>query len=145
MIPDSGGVGKYRGGLSHVRTVLCLAEEALLQLRSDKRRFLPFGLQGGGKGSPSSNILNQGTDQFLLPTMGTTDMKKGDFIRHEMASGGGWGNPLERDPEMVLSDILDEKVTVEHALKFYGVVFNRENKVIDLVATKKQRQMMNKN
>ena len=145
LIPDSGGVGKYRGGLSHVRTVLCLAEEALLQLRSDKRRFLPFGLQGGGKGSPSSNILNQGTDQFLLPTMGTTDMKKGDFIRHEMASGGGWGNPLERDPEMVLSDILDEKVTVEHALKFYGVVFNRENKVVDLVATKKQRQMMNKN
>ena len=72
-------------------------------------------------------------------------MKKGDFIRHEMASGGGWANPLERDPEMVLSDILDEKVTVEHALKFYGVVFNRENKVIDLVATKKQRQMMNKN
>ena len=45
---------------------------------------------------------------------------------------------------MVLSDILDEKVTLEHALKFYGVVFNRENKVVDLVATKKQRQMMNK-
>ena len=140
LLPDSGGAGKYRGALSEVRSVRCLADEALLQLRSDKRAHPPFGLQGGSPGSPSYNILNPGDGQRLLATMGTAPMLHGDLIRHELASGGGWGDPLERDPAMVLADFLDEKVTADHARQVYGVVIDPDAQQVDTEATKQLRQ-----
>ncbi len=141
LLPDSGGAGKYRGALSEVRSVRCLASEALLQLRSDKRRYPPFGLQGGSPGAPSCNILNPNTDrEAILTTMGTAPMKRGDLIRHELASGGGWGSPLERDPKAVLADYLDEKVTAEHAREVYGVVIDEESQAVDVKATELLRQ-----
>ena len=141
LLPDSGGAGKYRGALSEVRSVRFLADEALLQLRSDKRAHPPFGLQGGAPGSPSYNILNPGgDDERLLTTMGTASMRRGDLIRHELASGGGWGDPLERDPAMVLADFLDEKVTADHARQVYGVVIDPDAQQVDTEATKQLRQ-----
>ena len=142
LLPDSGGAGKYRGALSEVRSVRCLADEALLQLRSDKRAHPPFGLQGGAPGGPSYNILNPGEDQRVLTTMGTAPMRRGDLIRHELASGGGWGDPLERDPAMVLADFLDEKVTADHARQVYGVVIDPATQRVDIEATDKLRQTL---
>ncbi len=142
LLPDSGGAGKYRGALSEVRSVRCLADEALLQLRSDKRAHPPFGLQGGAPGSPSYNILNPGDDQRVLTTMGTAPMRRGDLIRHELASGGGWGDPLERDPASVLADFLDEKVTADHARQAYGVVINPTTQQVDTKATEQLRQTL---
>ena len=142
LLPDSGGAGKYRGALSEVRSVRCLADEALLQLRSDKRAHPPFGLQGGAPGGPSYNILNPGEDQRVLTTMGTAPMRHGDLIRHELASGGGWGDPLERDPAMVLADFLDEKVTADHARQVYGVVIDPATQRVDIEATDKLRQTL---
>ena len=67
-------------------------------------------------------------------------MKRGDLIRHELASGGGWGSPLERDPKAVLADYLDEKVTAEHAREVYGVVIDEESQAVDMKATELLRQ-----
>ena len=142
LLPDSGGAGKFRGALSEVRSVRCLADEALLQLRSDKRAHPPFGLQGGAPGGPSYNILNPGEDQRVLTTMGTAPMRRGDLIRHELASGGGWGDPLERDPAMVLADFLDEKVTADHARQVYGVVIDPTTRQVDAEATTRIRQTL---
>jgi N-methylhydantoinase B len=139
---NTGGPGKHRGALAQVRQVKSLAKEAILQIRSDKRKYPPYGLHGGKSGSPSWNILNPGEGERLLPTMGTTEMKRGDVIRHVMAGGGGWGDPLERDPEAVEADIRDEKVTIQHALREYGVVIDPKTLQVDLVATVAERRRL---
>jgi N-methylhydantoinase B len=142
MLQDTGGAGKYRGALAQVRRVRCLADEAVLQLRSDKRRFPPYGLQGGRPGAPSWNTLNPGDDEVTLPTMGTTAMKRGDVILHFTASGGGWGDPLERDPQMVLADVVSERESIDHARREYGVVIDPELLRIDSAATERLRREM---
>ena len=139
ILQDTGGAGKYRGALAQVRSIRCLADEALMQIRSDKRRFPPFGLQGGRRGAPSWNTMLSGDDQVTIPTMGTAPMRKGDVIRHLTASGGGWGDPLERDPELVLADVMSEKVSPAHALEAYGVVIDPKSLRLDREATRRRR------
>ncbi|HEY3080605.1 MAG TPA: hydantoinase B/oxoprolinase family protein [Chloroflexota bacterium] len=117
--PDSGGPGRFRGGLGLTREYRLLADEADLTVRSDRRDHPPYGLQGGRTGAPSANYLNG----QLLPTlpMRAIPLKKGDLFRHDMAGGGGFGDPLERDPARVREDVLDGKVSVEAARRDYGV------------------------
>ncbi len=142
LVPDSGGAGKYRGALGQVREVRCLAEEAILQIRSDKRRFPPYGLHGGRSGSPSWNILHSGEKQHVLPTLTMTSIHKDEVLVHTMGGGGGWGSPLDRDPEDVRADVVSEKVTVAHAREAYGVVIDSTTVQVDRVATEKLRETM---
>ena len=139
---NTGGPGKHRGALAQVRQVKSLAHNAILQIRSDKRKYPPYGLHGGKPGSPSWNILNPGDGETVLPTMGTTELKCGDVSRHVMAGGGGWGDPLERDPKAVEADIRDEKVTIDHALAQYGAVIDPATLRADLSATATERQKL---
>jgi N-methylhydantoinase B len=125
FVADTGGPGRFRGGLAIVREFRLLASEASLTVRSDKRRFRPFGLAGGHAGTPSSNAINagsEGEEQLPVLTMTPHMMKQGDRYQHVMASGGGYGNPLERTPAHVCRDVLLGKVSVEHARRTYGVV-----------------------
>ena len=139
MLEDTGGAGEYRGALSQVRRVRCLAREATLQLRSDKRRFPPYGLHGGRQGEPSWNILNPGPDEVTLPTMAVSPMKQGDVILHVIASGGGWGDPFERDPNLVRNDVRNEKLSTAHARTAYGVVIDPDTLALDQAATERLR------
>ena len=120
LVPDSGGPGKWRGGLSVERQLRFLGKEATLQLRSDRRRHRPYGLAGGGPGAPSDNFLDDG-GWGNLPTKFTMPLKNGQAFRHTTAGGGGYGNPLERDPNLVLADVRNGKVSPESAEKNYGV------------------------
>jgi N-methylhydantoinase B len=140
LVPDSGGAGRWRGALAQVRQVRLLADEAVLQVRSDKRRFPPYGLQGGQPGTPSTNLLNPGPGERLLPTMGVTTVRRGDVLRHTLAGGGGWGDPLERDPEAVRLDVWNEKLTAAYAWRVYGVVVDEEGRAVDAAATAARRQ-----
>jgi len=142
LVPDTGGPGRYRGGLSLVRDYRVLSDEATLNIRSDKRDFPPHGLFGGGTGAPSLNLINPDQENKLLPVLMTEieRLKQGDVYRHIMAGGGGYGDPLERDPRDVLEDVLEEKVTIEHAARAYGVVIvpgRRPN--LDVAATARLR------
>lgn len=123
MVPDSGGAGRFRGGLAMVRDFRILAEEATLTVRSDKRRFPPFGLSGGGSGSPSWNIINPDKGERVLPVLTTqpTILRRGDLFRHMISGGGGFGAPGERDPERVLQDVVLGRVSTAHARAAYGV------------------------
>ena len=148
MLADTGGAGRYRGGLGLVREYEILSDEAILNVRSDKRRFPPHGLFGGRPGSSSWNYVNPGRSDRVLPVLMTEveKLRRGDVFRHEMSGGGGYGDPLERDPESVLRDVVEEKVTREHAERAYGVVLAKSGDggawVLDLAATKRLRGQM---
>jgi N-methylhydantoinase B len=124
-LPDSGGPGKFRGGLALVRQYRFLEKEATLQLRTDRRAHLPYGLAGGKPGTPSANLLNPGTPEAReLPAKCTITVRQGDVYRHVLAGAGGWGDPSGRDPERVLRDVLEEKITPEYARREYAVAID---------------------
>src|SRR5689334_466476 len=142
FIQDAMGPGKFRGGAPFRREYKLLAEEAVLQVRSDRRDFRPFGLYGGGPGRPSMNYLNPDREPAPLPSKLTMTMKKGDLFRHEVAGGGGWGDPLERDPALVLRDVLNGFVSERAAREDYGVVLTGKPLIVDDAATAALRQRM---
>ncbi len=146
MLADTGGAGRFRGGLGLVREYEILCDEAILNVRSDKRRYPPHGLFGGRDGSPSWNYLNPGRSDRVLPVLMTRVEKlhRGDVFRHEMAGGGGYGDPLERDPERVLRDVIEERVSAAHARRHYGVVVLESEGAwaLDLGASERLRARM---
>jgi N-methylhydantoinase B len=141
FVPDSGGAGKYRGGLAFIREFKLLSEEAEFTVRADRRKYPPYGIAGGQAGAPSNNILISGSDQRVLPVMPLQSfrIKKGDSFCLISAGGGGSGPPLERRPEKVLKDVIEEKVSVEAARSKYGVVIDSKRKAIDIEATHRLR------
>ena len=148
LVPDTGGPGKHRGGLSLIREYRILAETAELNVRSDKRRRPPHGLYGGKDGTPSWNIVNPGSEDRVLPVllMAPERLKQGDVFRHIMSGAGGYGDPLERDPAHVLDDVIAEKVSIERAAADYGVVVeDGEPPSLDLTASTELRRQMQAN
>jgi N-methylhydantoinase B len=144
FIQDAMGPGKFRGGAPFRREYKLLTEEAVLQVRSDRRDFRPFGLYGGGPGRPSMNYLNPDENALPLPSKLTMNMKKGDLFRHEVAGGGGWGDPLERDPALVLKDVFNEFVSLRSAGADYGVVLAGKPLAVDEPATAALRERIRK-
>ncbi len=142
FVPDTAGAGKYRGGLGMVREFQLLHDEATLQLRSDRAKFLPWGTRGGSPGSRSYNILNPDSDAEMLPAKFLRTLKKGDVYRLIQPGGGGYGDPLERDPEAVLADVVEQKVTPGHAEAMYGVVVDAGSRRVDGGATAVLRERM---
>ena len=143
LVSDTGGAGQYRGGLALMREYESLHDGALLNVRSDKRDFPPHGLFSGKNGKPSKNILNPDSKHKILPVLMTEveTLNRGDVFRHIMAGGGGYGDPLKRTPELVLKDVIEEKVTIAGAREDYSVVIIKkaEEFMIDSIATKKLR------
>ena len=140
LVPDSGGAGQWRGGMSVLRQLRFLGERATLQLRSDRRRHSPYGLMGGRDGAVSNNLLDDGKSWSQLPTKFTRPLAKGQAVRHTTAAAGGYGDPLRRDPDLVLADVIDGKVTPEGAERDYGVVVRRAPWRVDLEATTRMRK-----
>jgi N-methylhydantoinase B len=105
LVPGSAGEGAHRGAPAIAREFTYLGPPAVLQLRSDKRRFPPYGSGEGRRGRPSLSVLNPGTPrERVLPTMGPVRIQTGDVFRHVLASGGGWGDPTDRPRSAVLAD-----------------------------------------
>lgn len=135
FVPDTGGPGATRGCLSVVRQFRFLEAEGLLQIRSDRRRFPPYGLSGGHYGAESWNILNPGPKQEILPTNITRPIVGGDVIRHVTAGGGGFGDPQLRRLSAVQRDLEDGKVSPAKAMGLYRVVWDYTSAKVDEVAT----------
>lgn len=136
FVPDTGGAGKFRGGLAIERHLRFRANNATLQIRSDRRDHPPYGLQGGrpGVGSDVSILRASGREEPCRAKFLTT-VSNGDVLKVRLAGGGGHGNPFERDPEAVLDDVLEEKMSVEHARNAYGVVISGCPPAVDYAAT----------
>jgi N-methylhydantoinase B len=122
FLPDTEGAGQYRGALGIAREYEVLAETATVQLRSDRQKFPPYGLGGGSPGAAARTIMNPGQpDERSVPSKFVMTMQRGDVLRGELPGAGGWGDPKQRDPALVLEDVRQGKVSVERALSVYGV------------------------
>jgi N-methylhydantoinase B len=134
FVTDSCGAGQYRGGVGIRRSYRILAPEALLQLRTDRVKFHPYGLDGGEPGGLSRNYLEIDNERSAIPGKITRNVSGGALLIHEQAGAGGFGNPLLRDPADVREDFLDGKITAEFARKHYAVAFGPRG-VLDAAAT----------
>jgi N-methylhydantoinase B len=139
LMPDTGGAGKYRGSLSVYRTYRFLKSGRAL-IRTCRTTTVPYGLGGGDDGTPFRVVLDRGGTLTEYPPQMFVDaqVQPEDAIMHQLAGAGGYGDALERDPEMVLNDVLDEKISPQHARRMYGVVI--EGGVVDLPRTRALRR-----
>jgi N-methylhydantoinase B len=96
----------------------------------------PWGLANGKPGATSRNYMRNSGENDFKPFDPTRVLSGPDAaVRVETAGGGGWGSPLDRDPEKVLIDVLDEYVSLESAREDYGVVIDPAAKTVDAKAT----------
>ena len=140
LVRDTGGPGLFRGGMAIEREWQLLSGKAHLAIRSDRRDHLPYGLSGGQPGGGSTNLLTslEGAEEEL-PTMVSTTMKAGERLYHRMAGGGGWGEPLKRDPQAVARDVGNDRVSLQAAHRLYGVALDAKTLEVDEVLTAKLR------
>jgi N-methylhydantoinase B len=137
LLPDSGGPGRHRGGLGQTYTWRPLAHDVRFSWTSQKTKIPPQGLFGGRPGRSGRWIVQSGDQERQLEvSIGTSELAYGDTVICHMAGGGGYGDPLERDPELVRQDVIAGLVSLQSARDEYGVVLipGRDH-AIDLGAT----------
>jgi N-methylhydantoinase B len=137
---DSGGAGRFRGGLGLEKVYEATATDVIVSHRGERFASAPWGLHGGAPGrSARAFILRTDGSREDLPSKKMIVLHPGDQLWEYIAGGAGYGDPLDRDPAAVLADVADGKVTAEVARAAYGVVFTPERDAVDDVATKKLR------
>jgi N-methylhydantoinase B len=120
LLPDSGGAGEWRGGLSLVREYELL-EHATIIRRYDKSRFPPGGIAGGKPGRGARFVLKPGTAQeFVTPSSGRYELRAGEHFLLQSAGGGGCGDPRARDRAALARDMAEGYVSTDAAKKDYG-------------------------
>jgi N-methylhydantoinase B len=145
LIRDSGGAGRFRGGLGIRREYLNL-EDARFSIRSMKHVIPPNGCAGGGTGRPGDIWINPDTKEAKrLPTRyADYPLRQGDIFRLDAPGGGGHGDPLTREPQQVLDDLREGNITAEAAERDYGVVMVQRGRdwAVDEAATAARRKQM---
>jgi N-methylhydantoinase B len=148
ILPDTGGPGRYRGGCGVEKGGrLTEMTNTVMSYCCDRARSVTWGIEGGLPSFPHGVWLNRGTDaeRFLGAVFSGVKVSGGDTFTRPSAGGGGFGDPLERDPEAVCDDVADGYVSVERALKDYGVAVEEVDAElsefrVDADATERERQ-----
>jgi N-methylhydantoinase B len=139
-VTDSGGPGQWRGGcgsnfIKEVRTPTYVNQYVVNQ------RHIHPGIAGGHHGTPDHVMVG---DEEVNPSVANKLLNTGERLVYRFGGGGGWGDPLDREPEAVLDDVWDEYVSVEGAFKDYGVVIagslEEMTLAVDVDATKLERE-----
>ncbi|HOF57848.1 MAG TPA: hydantoinase B/oxoprolinase family protein [Syntrophorhabdaceae bacterium] len=142
LLTDSGGAGKLKGGLGK-REVFKVPDDSYapippinLGIQSGRYIYSAEGLFGGKSGAKAQFLVNgvQGN------SYGLTQMKPGDVVTIDAPGGGGYGNPSEREPQMVLHDVIEGYVSIEEAKSEYGVVIDPTTLEIDTEETDRLRK-----
>jgi N-methylhydantoinase B len=143
LATDSGGPGKRRGGLGYEKDIRVLQDVAFIST-ADRSILSPYGVAGGKAALPYRAIVNPGTpDERHLPGLiDDLPLRAGDVLRLMTTGGGGWGDPLERETDTVLLDVIQGKVSRGSAYEDYGVVLLGEgdDTAVDEEATVKLRR-----
>ncbi|CAN7310031.1 hydantoinase B/oxoprolinase family protein [Aminobacter sp. LjRoot7] len=131
LMVDSGGPGEFRGGLGVQKGgTLYACERTVVSYCCDRERSITWGLWGGLPSIPHGVWVNPGQEKerYLGSLFSGVPLQQGDTVQRPSAGGGGLGDPLKRDIQSVLSDVVEGYVSVERAKKDYGVVVH----VVDL-------------
>jgi N-methylhydantoinase B len=141
---DSGGAGRYRGGMGLTTEVTNLVEGSWSLVNfPPRKKYPPWGLWGGQAGAMGTTSLRLpgATEESHL--VGRVSVAPGATQTINTPGGGGWGDPLDRPVEDVTSDVLDGYVSVEAARDSYGVVLTRDERTgavtVDAAATEARR------
>ena len=142
LAPDSGGAGEYRGGLGYRKEIRVLADDATFMSIADRSILACWGLNGGQAGAPFRVTIDpDAADERVMDGLCDREpVANGALIRIETTGGGGWGDPLERDPEAVALDVRQGKISRDAAGEAYGVAFVAgAGFVVDVDATAARR------
>jgi N-methylhydantoinase B len=147
--PDSGGSGRYRGGLGAVRAYKALSPMAL-NTGIDRTQCAPWGLEGGKSALPNKvTVIRHDSDgselQFPNGKLSSYHLEEGDMYILYSGGGGGFGNPLERPAKKVHDDVVKGYVSVEKAREDYGVVIDPESLQLDNHLTSALRKKLSSN
>ena len=138
---DSGGPGRWRGGLGLTRAVRIQAPAARLSVLAEKAVLPPFGVCGGAAGAPNRFYVRragEAVEPSPLPgKVSGFPLEPGDVLMMESSGGGGFGDPLDRDPSLVAADLAEGYVTPGAAAAIYGVVW--KDGALDAAATAARR------
>jgi N-methylhydantoinase B len=140
-ITDSGGAGLHRGG-NGVRISYRFLEPGTIAVHDDRWLTFPWGVNGGRPGMRSRKILERadGTVEMVGAKVDDIVVKPGDLLHYDTWGGGGWGDPLKRDPALVQLEVKRGLITAEGA-RAYGVVMAADGSV-DQPATEALRRQM---
>jgi N-methylhydantoinase B len=137
------GAGRFRGGFGLVRDYRILCDEVELTTTFGRHRYPPWGEAGGQDGSPNGvAIIPAGQVEPLVwrGKLARYPLRRGDVARMVTGVGGGYGDPLSRDPQSVQCDVQNELLTVSDARRLYGVVIIPGSLAVDQAATLAMRQ-----
>ncbi len=141
LIPDSGGAGRYRGGLGIARTTRALTP-VTFNTQTDRAHCRPWGLDGAGDGTGNRVAFRLGgewKDDFPNAKVLVANLKPGDAHRISSGGGGGYGAAFERPAGDVREDVRQGYVSVTAAAELYGVVVDPETFAVDQAATDRLR------
>jgi N-methylhydantoinase B len=137
--PDTGGAGRYRGGVGVSRAYRFTAPSTGICLVY-KTRTKPWSINGGAVGQNNRIVLNPGTDREVVQGGSYNLLATGDVLVNETGGGGGYGNALEREPSRVANDVRNGFVSVAAAADDYGVVVDPVTFEVDAAATARLRE-----
>jgi N-methylhydantoinase B len=133
---DSGGPGRYRGGLGLETEVEGLVEGQWSLTDMGRQQYPPWGIEGGKPGAAEATLMKLPTETAFKPVSVVRHLvPAGTCAVVATAGGGGWGNPFERDPKLVQQDVVDGFVSMESAARDYGVVIDPWTLEVDDAAT----------
>ncbi|WP_205471142.1 hydantoinase B/oxoprolinase family protein [Nocardioides sp. SYSU D00038] len=120
---DSGGPGQFRGGLGYEKQVRMLKDAHFMSI-ADRSILACWGVRGGRAGTPFQVTIDPGgpAEREVDALADAEPVRAGELIRIRTTGGGGWGDPLERDPALVVRDVVWRKVSASAAERDYGVV-----------------------
>jgi N-methylhydantoinase B len=132
----SGGPGRHRGGLGAEKVFEAVRGEITVSLRGERYFTQPWGLHGGEPAAPAQAWVERrdGTVETILSKRVFT-LVPGERLHVHTPGGGGYGDPLERNPALVLEDVQDSRVSPEQARGSYGVVMDAAARAVDVQAT----------
>ena len=132
LVPDSGGAGRYRGGLGVRREVRALVPIDLA-VRAERQTLVPQGFFGGLNGSPGRWILTRANDkvEILNCRQAGIKMQPDDVLTTITPGGGGYGLPAERDPALIAQDLLNGEISMGKAKKDYGTAVDKALKYME--------------
>ncbi|MFP6688459.1 MAG: hydantoinase B/oxoprolinase family protein, partial [Alphaproteobacteria bacterium] len=145
LATDSGGVGYRRGGCGYDKRVRALADSKLLS-NADRSLLNTYGVNGGGPGDAYGITIHDGdgAEQTVAGMSDNVAIKAGSVVRIKTTGGGGWGDPLERETELVCADVRSGLVSEQAALERYGVVLKKDGRLLsaDAITTANRRALL---